>query len=938
MTARVAEKRDETGYISLEKVQTHNLEGIDCKIPRGAFTVISGVSGSGKSSLAFDTLHAEGQRRYTESLSTYARQFLRQMKRPPVDGVHNIPPSLALRQKNDVSRARSTVSTITELDDFLQLVYAAIGTTYCPECGSEVSRATVPDTVEAIADELEGERVVITARIDVPDPNYRDAFLKHLVQEGYRRLYLDGTTTDLTSIDIEELLDAPSFPVIIDRLEVDSDDKMRLAEAVESGFRLGEGVIEIHRHDAPEAEPVVFDESFRCNECQAALIEPQPALFSFNGSLGACDECSGFGKVTGVDRQKVIPNEQLSIEDGVVTCFESSKFRNYKRRLIRACRDQNIAVDIPFCELPEEARDFVWYGGHDWPGVEGFFDHLRGKRYKKHVRIFIARYRGYSECPKCKGQRLNKHARQVKVAGKSVSDIWAMRISEAVDFFDDLELTDRQREQVLEPLTEIRDRLRYLDTIGVGYLTLDRQTRTLSGGEMQRIHLTTSLGRALTETLYVLDEPTAGMHARDTERLVSVIRELRNLGNTVVVVEHDPDVIEAADYVIELGPGGGKRGGQILFQGPASEFEGKDTLTSRSLDARRKIEPNDDFEAPDDWIEINGAREYNLKRLEVGFPHRRLTAVTGVSGSGKSTLCEQILYKGLKQQRGEGGTAAGQFDSIEGADHFDDVVLMDQAALSRSTRSNALSYSGAFGQVRKLFSKTKAAQLAGLTKSHFSFNTKGGRCEACDGKGVQTVEMHFMADIDVECEECQGKRYTPRVLGVQYRGKNIDDVLNMTVDEAVEFFSHRTPITRRLEPLQAVGLGYISLGQTTATLSGGEAQRLKLASYVAEGRSRSSTKPSLFIFDEPTIGLHLLDIDTLLTALNTLVDLGHTVIVIEHNLDFVAQCDYVVDLGPGAGPRGGAVVAEGSPAEVAQSDSGFTARHLVESFPAVTSE
>ncbi|MFW5968429.1 MAG: excinuclease ABC subunit UvrA, partial [Persicimonas sp.] len=790
----------------------------------------------------------------------------------------------------------------------------------------------VPGAVDELQRLEDGTRLIVTAAAAAPDAEHRHAVLKHLVQEGYRRLFIDGEMIDITESDIEELLDRSEFPVVIDRLAVRDGERMRLAEAIEAGFGVGAGRATVHFYDEPEREPLIFDRAFRCNGCGEDFIEPQPALFSFNSSLGACEECSGYGKVMGIDLDKVIPNPALSLKEGAIACFETPKYKKLRKALLEVCRERATPVDVPFARLPEEERDFIVEGGEGWMGVRGFFDGLRQKQYKTHVRILLARYRGYDRCPECKGARLNQSARNVRVAGRPLSDIWQMRIEEAKAYFDDIDLSDEEHARVATILEEIRHRLEYLDTIGCGYLTLDRQSRTLSGGEMQRIHLTTSLGRALTDTLYVLDEPTAGMHARDTDRLLDVLYELRDLGNTVVVVEHDPDVIQGADYVVELGPKGGEQGGEVLFAGSIDEFHDRETLTSRTLAERRNLDYEPNEEPPEGCVRIVEAAENNLDGLTVEIPYNRLSVVTGVSGSGKSTLCEDVLYNGWKARQGRGGVDAGAVRAIEGLDVFDDVVLMDQSAVGRSTRSNALSYTGAYDGVRRTFAGTRAAKVAGLTVGDFSFNTPGGRCEACEGTGTITVEMHFMADVDVPCEECGGKRFGRRVLDVEYLGKNIAEVFEMTVDEAIAFFESRDPIVRKLTPLTDVGLGYLRLGQTTATLSGGEAQRLKLATYIADGRKRGDTDPVLFIFDEPTVGLHLLDVATLADALHKLVDLGHTVVVIEHNTDFMARCDHVIDLGPGAGPRGGQLVATGTPREVARCDEGYTGRHLRELF------
>jgi len=914
----------------LRGVRTHNLKDIDIDLPRGQFTAVTGVSGSGKSSLAFDTMYAEGQRRYAESLSTYARQFLRRMERPPVDAVRNIQPSVALEQKNEINNARSTVGTVTEIDDHLQLLYTHIGATNCPDCDAPVRRDTPTATADRLSELEEGTRLVVVSTVEPEDEDHRAAVLEQLVQQGYRRLFVDGETIDVQESDFDQLLERESFPVVVDRLAIRDEEQMRLTEAVEAGFQLGNGQMRVFEYDAPGEEPLVFDRRFRCNECGRQFIEPKPVLFSFNSSLGACDECDGYGKVMGIDFSKVIPNEALSLEEGAVAPFTGDKYSRHQKRMLEACRRKGIPTNVPWERLDEEHRRYLRDGGEGWVGIRGFFDDLRSQRHKTYVRIFLARYRGYDRCPECGGARLDERARNVTVDGHPISDFWSMRIEEARAYFDGLELPEDESEKVEPLLAEIRHRLRYLETIGLGYMTLGRQSRTLSGGEMQRIHLTASLGRALTDTLYVLDEPTSGMHAVDTQRLLEVVYHLRDLGNTVVVVEHDPDVIEAADYVIELGPRGGEQGGEVLFEGPIEEFGDEDTLTSRALRERRQIDPAPSPEATDGELRIVGANEFNLREVDVSFPKRRLSVVTGVSGSGKSTLCEKVLFNGWKQRQGEGGVDAGAVRDFEGLDGFDEVVMMDQSALGRSTRSNCLTYTGAYDGVRRLFSQTRQAQLAGLTMGDFSFNTPGGRCENCEGTGTITVEMHFLADIEIPCDECGGARFNSQVLSATYRGRNVADVFEMTVEEAVAFFDDRRGIVDKLEPLRDVGLGYLRVGQTTATLSGGEAQRLKLAQYIAEGRKRGETDPVLFIFDEPTVGLHVLDVETLVSALRKLVDLGHTVIVIEHDIDFIAQCDWVVDLGPGAGPRGGRVVATGGPDEIADTNESATGECLAE--------
>ncbi|RAL23704.1 excinuclease ABC subunit A [Lujinxingia litoralis] len=912
--------------VRLKGVRTHNLKNIACVIPHYRLTVVTGVSGSGKSSLAFDTLYAEGQRRYTESLSTYARQFLDRLPRPPIDVINHVPPAIALRQKNEVSNARSTVGTVTEIDDHLHLIYTHVGVTYCPTCEIPVGRDNPAEVVDTLLQELEeGARVILVARVAPEEASQRALLLEHLVGQGYRRLYIEGQTLDVTESGVESLLDMESFPVVVDRLALRHDDRMRIAEAVEAAMGLGRGRVEVYEHRS-EQPPRIFDQAFRCNSCGLDLMEPQPALFSFNSSVGACPTCTGFGKTMGVDYAKVIPNPRVTLEEGAVACFQTPKYRTQHKKLLGACRDAGIPIDIPYGDLVEEHKQYIRYGGKGYPGLAKFFKSLHQKQHRTDVRIMLARYRGYDLCEDCQGTRLHPNARNVRFAGRLISDFWEMRIEQALAFFDVLELEPSVRARIAPLLDEITHRLLYLHEVGLGYLEMGRQSRTLSGGEMQRIHLTSSLGRALTDTLYVLDEPTAGLHARDSQKLLEVLRGLRDLGNTVVVVEHDPEIIEGADHVLELGPVGGEGGGALTYQGPLSGFdlEARVDFSECEAMAARVEGP------PPGQVRIVGARHHNLKDISVAIPHERITAVTGVSGSGKSTLMEDVLFNGWRRMRGQGGVEAGHFEALEGLEGFADVEMMDQSAIGRSSRSNAMSYTKAYDDIRKIFSGTQDARRAGLTMGDFSFNTSGGRCEVCEGTGTVTVELHFMADVEVPCDECGGKRFGPRVLGVRYRGKTIDEVFELTVDEAVTFFEGHAALLRKLKPLQEVGLGYLRLGQTTATYSGGEAQRLKLATYIADGRKRGETEPVLFIFDEPTVGLHLKDVSVLLVALRKLVELGHTVIAVEHNTDFIARCDHVVDLGPEAGPGGGQVVAAGSPQEVAGVAASVTGRYLRE--------
>lgn len=919
-------------FTRLQGVRTHNLKGVSCDIPLGKLTVVTGVSGSGKSSLAFDTLYAEGQRRYTESLSTYARQFLQRMQKPPFDVLQDVQPAVALRQKNEVNNARSTVSTVTELDDHFGLLFTHAGTTSCPNCAATVKRDTVGSTTEELLNWPDRTRIVVVADVDVEDPQHRPAILRQLISEGFRRFWVDGQTVDLSEDDVEKLLDRLTYTVVIDRLAVDREERQRLAEAVETGFGVGKGRLTII--DYATGTPHIFDRAFRCNQCSTDLVEPQPALFSFNSSLGACAACNGYGRSIGLDFKKIIPNTGKSLFDGAIEPFSTPKNAAWHRKLISACQKNGIPIDIPFKRLTEEHQVFVRDGGAGWPGIRGFFEDLKDEQYKVHVRVFMAKYRGFDDCTVCKGSRLSQDARNTRVGGKTIGDIWKMRVEQAKAFFQNLELTEHLGARVQTVLEEIRYRLDYLDEVGLGYLELGRPSRTLSGGEMQRIHLTTNLGRALTDTLYVLDEPTAGLHARDSQRLLNILRGLRDLGNTVVVVEHDPELIEGADHIVELGPGGGEQGGELVFDGLYEDFRKADTRTRRALDARTGTPRKASTIVKRDHIQIRGASENNLENINVDIPLGQLVAITGVSGSGKSTLMHEVLYNNYLKATQGGAIEAGAVDQILGFENVREVVLMDQAAIGRSSRSNPLTYSGAYDDLRKLLADTQDAKKQRLVAGDFSFNTPGGRCETCQGMGTVTVEMHFMADIETVCEDCHGKRFKGPVLETRLNGRNITEIFELTVAEAVEAFNDHRAIRRKLAPLLDVGLGYLRLGQSTSTLSGGEAQRVKLASFIGQGKSKDSSGEGrlLFIFDEPTIGLHLDDIAVLLVALRKLVDQGESVVVIEHNIDFIAQCDHIIDLGPGAGPDGGKVVAQGAPADVAVAQGSVTGQYLAEFF------
>jgi len=924
--------------IEVVGARTHNLRSVDCAIPRGKLTVVTGVSGSGKSSLAFDTVYAEGQRRYVETLSTYARQFLAQMRRPPVTAVRNVPPALALRQGNGLSNARSTVASVTELDDHLALLFARAGRVVCRGCGGVVAPYRTHDIVAWLRDNARDERVVVVGRVSPGEDEEVAILLRQLASEGYRRLVVDGELVDIDEVAVLDTLADATLDVVVDRLVV-RDGDVRVIEAVEAALHMGEHVCEVLLWDRTGDDgkrPVRrFYSGFRCSACDTLHTEPIPALFHTQSALGACTVCEGYGRTVGVDVEKVVPNPTLSLEDGAVVCFSSPISRGMKGKMLKACAERGVPIDIPWRALRREDRSFVMRGDGDYVGVDGFFAKLSEDRRKPQKRIYVARFRAYTDCATCDGSGLSDDARSVFVDGTRLSDVWKLRVDEARAWADALTLDGELEVALASMLQEIRDRLRYLDESGVGYLTLDRKARTLSGGEMHRVLLATSVGRMLTDTCYVLDEPTAGLHAADTERLMEVIRRLRDVGNTVVVVEHDPDVIEHADWIIELGPLGGEQGGEIVYQGPVDGLRARDetTMTGRMLRARgwslrsAALDPATLDGLPS--LEIIGATMHNLHGERVRFAKGAFNCVTGVSGSGKSTLVVEALFGKLTAARGDRESSALSIVEVRG-DTFDELVMVDQGSISRSSRSCALTYSGAYTAVRELFAASPESVAAGLSPGHFSFNTAGGRCDACEGTGTMTVEMHFIADIDLVCPDCDGQRFLPNVLSVRVGGKNIGDVFSMTVDQAIAFFSDRAPIVRRLEPLQRVGLGYVRLGQPTTQLSGGELQRLKLASYIGRGRVDTGGE-RLFIFDEPTVGLHLYDVEILVRAIRELTEAGHTVIVVEHNLDLVSASDWTVDLGPGPGPDGGHVVYQGPSVSLPGAEGSVTGAHLRQS-------
>jgi len=964
-------------YIEIIGAKSHNLKNIHCRIPRGKMTVITGVSGSGKSTLAFDTLFAEGQRRYIESLSTYARQFLEKMDRPDVEAIHGIPPAIAIEQRNAVKNARSTVGTASEIYDYLRLLFAKIGEVFCPQCQIRVSGDTVENVVEKILGHYQGKKIYILSPVSLAKGEAIDSKVKDLIKNGYYRIWEAGEILDLTALPLSDIEDRHSLSLLVDRLIGDEKDRSRLAEAIQSGFQFGNGHVEVI---GEEGERMVFKRSYSCNQCGRSFSEPEPLLFSFNSPIGACPTCQGFGRVIGIDWQKVIPDPKKSLKQRPFAPWNTPAYEDLYDYLWEACRRHRIPTEKPFEELRPNQKEILLNGKGEFIGLKGFFDWMEGKRYKVHYRVFLSKYRAYTPCPNCQNTRLKEEALNVRMAGKQIAQLCETPISDLQIFFKNLPIEDFKKRVAQRLLKEITDRIGFMVDVGLGYLTLSRQTRTLSSGEYQRITLARALGSALTDTLYVLDEPSIGLHARDTHRLIRALQQLRKGGNTVVVVEHDPDMIRATDAIIDLGPGAGKQGGQVVFQGEIASFlKNQDSITARYLRNGSFTLPNWPHRKPKGWITIHDAQEHNLKGIDVRIPLGMLVCITGVSGAGKTTLVHNVLYAGAKEngnsefEKGafaplestaihgsddinksstfledipapgtstkkvldktsiphrKGGIKAPSFltgfASMEGLEQIDDLILVDQSPIGKSLRSNSATYIKVFGEIRDLFTRTREAKKSGLKPRHFSFNTEGGRCEACQGAGFQVLDMLFLEDVTVTCEVCEGKRFRPEVLKIQYHDKNISDVLNMTVDEAMLFFQDHPRIVSRLQILKDVGLGYLMLGQSTNTLSGGESQRLKLAQHIGQGGRGNN----LFIFDEPTTGLHMADVELLLSTFQKLLSRSHSLIVIEHNLDLIRCADYIIDLGPEGGEEGGRIVAEGDLEAIMASKQSYTGQFL----------
>ena len=927
------ERLDSKEYILIKGARLHNLKNIDLAIPRNKFVVITGLSGSGKSSLAFDTLYAEGQRRYVESLSSYARQFLGRLNKPKVESIKGIPPAIALEQKVNSKNPRSTVGTSTEIYDYIKLLFARIGKTYSPISGKEVKKDSIKDVVDFILNKDDGSKFYILAPTD-HDSKSQKIYLQMLLQQGYHRLKCGNDILRIEDILTEEIDISSNFHLLIDRLSVNDNIRERLADSIQTAFHEGKGECTIEFFNPNDIQ--TFNNRFELDGIR--FEQPSTHLFTFNNPVGACKTCEGYGSIMGIDEDLVIPNTGLSIYEDAIACWRGNTLSKYKEDIIFNAEKWDIPIHKPYFELSKKQKNFLWEGNEEFKGIKPFFAQLEKKNYKIQNRVLLSRYRGKTKCPECNGKRLCPEANFVKISGYSIYDIIDLPIDQLHKIFENIKLNKYETKIASRILTEIKNRLQFLMDVGLNYLTLNRRSSTLSGGESQRINLATSLGSSLVGSMYILDEPSIGLHSKDTDRLIKILRSLRDLGNTIIVVEHDEDIIKAADLVIDIGPKAGINGGKVMFSGTYKEIENEgDSLTAQYLNGNLKIKiPKK--RCFTNTIEIRGARHNNLKNINVKIPLNALTVVSGVSGSGKSSLIKNILHPALVKTLGGYGPKTGQFDALIGSlKNISAVEFIDQNPIGKSSRSNPVTYIKAYDDIRNLFAKQSLSGSRSYKAKHFSFNTDGGRCENCSGEGEVTIEMQFMANVHLECEHCKGKRFKDEILDVKFQKKSIADILDMSIDESIEFFqkAEQTKISKRLQPLQDVGLGYIHLGQSSSTLSGGEAQRVKLASFLGKGKKEGQ---QFFIFDEPTTGLHFHDIKKLLKSFNALIENGHTILVIEHNLDVIKCADWLIDLGKEGGNKGGKLIFQGLPEDIINCKQSATGRFLKEKFKHLTAK
>ena len=913
--------------IIIKGARLHNLKNIDVVIPRNKLVVITGLSGSGKSTLAFDTLYAEGQRRYVESLSSYARQFLGKLHKPKVDYIKGIAPAIAIEQKVNSTNPRSTVGTSTEIYDYIKLLFARIGETHSPISGELVKKHTVTDVTNFVKSFKEDTKLLLLCPIAINEDRDLKTVLKVLSQQGYARIKYEDQIYRIDELPTNQK-NYSDLKLVVDRVIVKDDEDFynRLSDAIQTAFFEGNGVCVIQ--NVTDNTTTEFNNKFELDGI--LFYEPNTHFFSFNNPYGACPTCEGYGNVIGVDEDLVIPNTGISIYDDAIYPFRTDSYRHYKEELITHAYKFDIPIHKPWFELTEEQKNLVWEGNKDFYGINHFFTALEEKSYKIQNRVMLSRYRGKTTCIECNGKRLRKEANYVKVGNKTISDLVTLPLDELSDFFKQLKLNKYEQKIGKRLLTEINNRLEFLQNVGLNYLTLNRTSNTLSGGESQRINLATSLGSSLVGSMYILDEPSIGLHPKDTERLINVLQDLRDLGNTVIVVEHDEDIMKAADYIIDIGPEAGTFGGHIVAEGSYDDILKSDSLTAKYLTEEFEIETPKTRRNSKNFIQIVGARENNLQNIDAKFPLNSLTVITGVSGSGKSTLVKKILYPAMQKKMIGYGEKIGQHTEVTGSyDQIKHIEFIDQNPIGRSSRSNPVTYIKAYDDIRALLSSQKISKIRNYKPKHFSFNVDGGRCEVCKGEGVVTIEMQFMADVHLQCDNCNGKRFKKEVLEVNFEGKNIDGILNSTIDDAVAFFikHQQTKIANKLKPLQDVGLGYVQLGQSSSTLSGGEAQRIKLASFLVKGNTKDK---ALFIFDEPTTGLHFHDINKLLASFNALIDKGHSIIVIEHNIELIKCADYIIDLGLDGGKKGGQLIFEGTPEELIKNKKSYTAPYLKE--------